>query len=88
MSDLSPGASRRCNKRNLVAKTVMAWPLGHRFTTGDVLAAIPDRPGRSMTVRSVAAILAGLDGVVCEGIPPSHALAKWRRVRWWSTAVS
>lgn len=82
MSDLAPGAARRRNRRTLVANVVMSWPLGHIFTTGDVVAAIPDRPGRSMTVRSVAAILAGLDGVVCEGIPPSHTLAKWRRVRW------
>lgn len=80
MSDMTRGAVRRRNNRELVARTVLAWPRGRTFTTGDVVAALPDRPHRSMTVRSVASILSGLDGVVCEGVPPSHAMAIWRRV--------
>lgn len=80
MSDPTRGAVRRRNNRDLVAGVVLAWPRGRTFTTGDVVAAIPDRPHRSMTIRSVASILSGLDGVVCEGVPPSHAMARWRRV--------
>lgn len=80
MSDLPRGATKRRNNRELVARVVLAWPQGRIFTTGDVVAAIPDRPHRSMTIRSVASILSGLDGVVCEGVPPSHAMARWRRV--------
>ncbi len=80
MSDLPRGAVKRRNNRELVARVVLAWPQGRTFTAGDVVAAIPDRPHRSMTIRSVASILSGLDGVVCEGVPPSHAPAIWRRV--------
>lgn len=80
MSDLTRGAVRRRNNRELVARTVLAWPRGRTFTAGDVVAAIPDRPHRSMTARSVASILSGIEGVVCEGVPPSHTGAIWRRV--------
>ena len=79
MSDLPRGAIKRRNNRTLVARVVLAWPQGCTFTTGDVVAAIPDRPHRSMTVRSVASILAGLDGVECLG-SRDHTMARWRRV--------
>lgn len=79
MSDLPRGATRRRNKRTVVANVVLAWPLGSTFTTGDVVAAIPDRPHLSMTVRSVASILSGIEGVECLG-SSDHTMARWRRV--------
>lgn len=79
MSDLPRGAVKRRNNRAMVADVVLAWPSGRIFTTGDVVAAIPDRPHRSMTIRSVASILSGIEGVECMG-SRDHSISRWRRV--------
>lgn len=66
--------------RERIERVVASLPRGARFTTCDILAAFPPSSARAPGMRAVAAILAGLDNVVCEGVPPSHAPATWRRV--------